>query len=38
MWYDPNPSVAGGAVLVTTVANISDITAGSFAASDFVFI
>jgi Ca2+-binding RTX toxin-like protein len=38
VYYDPNPSVVGGAVLVAQVTNISDITSATFQPADFKFI
>jgi hypothetical protein len=38
MWYDPNPQTGGGAILVATITNISDIGVATFASTDFGFI
>jgi len=38
VWYDGNPSAAGGATLVATLTGITDITGTTFTSSDFVFV
>jgi VCBS repeat-containing protein len=38
VWYDANPSVAGGAVLVANLSNISTINSATFAPGDFNFV
>ena len=38
VWYDANPSAAGGAVLVATLSNISSITVTTFDTVDFQFV
>jgi len=38
VWYDGNPSAAGGATLVATLTSITDITNTTFTATDFVFV
>jgi hypothetical protein len=38
VWHDPNPSAAGGAVLVADITNIGGITDSTFAPADFQFV
>jgi hypothetical protein len=38
VWQDPNPSVAGGAVLVADITNIGVITDATFASNDFQLV
>jgi hypothetical protein len=38
IWYDANPSGAGGAVMVADLTNITDILGTTFTSSDFVFV